>query len=788
MKLVNVLAAALVTMSLCSAGAAWSAAWPHPRGPALDGRVDAPGTFDGEAIGLDLAWRIPLGSGYSGIAVGADRVITMFSDGDDDWVAAFDVASGDERWRQSLGARYYGHDGSDDGPLSSPVLGAGAVFAIGPRGTLLAVDLDTGDVRWKRHLGEDFEAPSPEFGYTTTPIFVDGAVVVLTGTPGGRSITALRATDGEPIWHLGEGGVEYQSPVIMALAGQRQIIAHTDQGIVGIAPKEGTVLWQHAFAEGEGAQSAVPTPLDDGRFLLPIRRQAAVFQVTAKDGGFDVTEQYRSRALGRSYAPAVLHEGRLYGFSGQILTCVDAATGERLWRSRPPGGEGGLIVVDDHLVIFGAKGSVVVADAAADGYHERARVEALGGSSLTWPAFADGRVFVRNLDSLAAVTIGRGSAPASMAEADTGDHAFGQWLARAEAAEDKAKAVAELVAAHPKWPIVDGKHVTFLFQGEATDVALAGTMLDNRSEPMSQVAGTDLFYRTLTLEPDVRWEYQFQVDYDQWHTDPKNPNTVPGRGTDPISELRTAGEPSPRLAPPSGARGSLERFTLTSKPLELDKEIAVWTPPGYAGGEARHPLLVVTDGDRWIDNAQLPTMLDNLSAANAIQPPIVAFVPAQRAWWVESGGARTDDYVTMLVDELLPTLRERYRLRDGGATILGNRHFGLTAAYAALRHPKVFDRVALQSVATGGGVGPAMEALIDSKTGPGVRWYLDWNRYDERNVDRGSDFAETSRALDAKLRSRGYAVEGGEVLDSWGWGGWRDRADRFLIHHFAPTR
>ena len=54
------------------------------------------------SVGLTVAWRVPLGSGYSGIAVAGDTVVTMFSDGTQDVVAAFDRARGGQRWRSPV--------------------------------------------------------------------------------------------------------------------------------------------------------------------------------------------------------------------------------------------------------------------------------------------------------------------------------------------------------------------------------------------------------------------------------------------------------------------------------------------------------------------------------------------------------------------------------------------------------------------------------------------------------------------------------------------------------------
>ena len=39
---------------------------------------------------------------------------------------------------------YHGHDGSKDGPISTPVMDDARAFALGPRGRLVALDLESG--------------------------------------------------------------------------------------------------------------------------------------------------------------------------------------------------------------------------------------------------------------------------------------------------------------------------------------------------------------------------------------------------------------------------------------------------------------------------------------------------------------------------------------------------------------------------------------------------------------------------------------------------------------------
>jgi enterochelin esterase-like enzyme/outer membrane protein assembly factor BamB len=768
---------------LLASPAAFATDWPHLRGPAFDGRAQAPGTFDAETLALDLAWRIPLGSGYSGIAVAGGRAVTQFSAEDADWIAAYDVETGEQLWRHRSGALFEGLDGSDDGPLSTPVIGGDHVFSLTPRGDLLALKLKDGKVAWSKNIKKDFEAEPPHFGFTSTPLLAGNVLVVQTGGSDDRGIIGLDVRTGKKLWSHDAGKVDYQSPALMTLAGKQQIVTVSGQRIEGLAADSGERLWLHELAEGERSSSANPTFIGEDRFVIPLAGGIAAFRASKAGQDWKLEELYRSQALGRNYAPPVYHDGHLYGFRGNVLTCASATDGERVWRSRPPGGDG-LILVDGHLVIFGSKGNVVVAKATPQGYVERARVQALEGSGLTWPSFADGRVYVRNLEKMAAVSVSGKQGRPAIAAAPTGSHEFARWVESVGQSSDREALVDALFVKHPTTPIVEGEWVHFVYRSDASDVALAGSIIDSQSvEPLERLEGTDLFYRSFKVEPGLRWEYRFQEDFEDWKTDPNNPRTVPaGEGDAWLSEVVTPGyAESAHVAEPEGARGKLDVFVLKSEALEGEKEITVWLPPGYEGSDARYGLLVVNDGSAWLDHGLMANSLDNL-VGKSVEPLVVAFVPASRAWWTEAGGSLTEQYARMQAEELVPALVERYRIREeaGRRAVMGNQFFGLSTAYVALRYPEVFGAAAVQSPFLGLGFGDELEGLIDAGKGPDVRFYLDWNRYDVKSVDRGYDFADDSRKLAELLEQGGYEMQGGEVADSSGWGGWRNRTDRVL--------
>lgn len=149
-------------LAICSAGllaltnAGWAGEWPAYRGPHADGVVREAALAGDGTPRLDVAWKRELGSGYSSLTIAGDRALTMFSEGESDFMIALDAADGTELWRRELGPTYHGHDGSHTGPMSTPLIDGERVIALGPWGRLLAVTLESGELLWSIDLQEEF--------------------------------------------------------------------------------------------------------------------------------------------------------------------------------------------------------------------------------------------------------------------------------------------------------------------------------------------------------------------------------------------------------------------------------------------------------------------------------------------------------------------------------------------------------------------------------------------------------------------------------------------------------
>ncbi len=772
--LVCLFAAAVTTSNTWASGERWG----QFRGPTA--LADA---LPDSEFGLAVAWTRDLGSGYSSVSIADGKAITMYTSDDVDVVVALDAATGDEVWRYRLGEKYTGHDGSTDGPLSTPAIGDDTVYVLGPNGQLVALGLDDGAEKWRRDLGED-DSSTPDYGYTSSPVIAGELVILATGGEG-HSITAFDSDTGKPRWAIGDDSVSYQTPILIELGEHLVLVAPTDRFLQALDPKTGELLWQHQHTDGQrGEDSAHVTPVDDQRFLVKYDRGAKLYQ--AKSDGIE--ELWETNAFANTYAIPVLVDDHFYGFTGAFLTAASIETGEIAWRSRSPGGRG-LSLIGSTLAINAPNGDLVLVDPSPEGYRELTRTAALEQGDYAFPSFANDTFVVRNLQQIAALRVDRSAAP-RVAEVDPADRLkgeLGQWIANLETlpeAERQAAVDARSAEVEATPLFEDDGLVHFVLRGEFEDVGLGGDLVpQGQNVGLHRLAGTDLYFTSLELDPKAQYTYFFTVDYGQPSTDPHNPYSV-DNGFVVFSELRMPEWPtSPHLEQPApdAPRGALDTFQFHSEILDNTRELKIWRPADYGRDpETRYPLLVVNHGDNLLRGGLMQNTLDNL-VGHSVAPLIAVFVPRLDA--VEYGGPSADDYTRFLIEELLPHV-DRHYLTDGKSrAIMGPGSAGVAAVYAAFQHPEVFQKAATQSFYP---ISPAEDRLpemISAATAKPEHVYVVWSHHDYAfDPARRSD--DASKALVEQMKSAGVGHTEHIADYSPGWGGWRGQDDEVLATLF----
>ncbi len=376
--------------------------WPQFRGAARDGAAAAAIEPWPEA-GPKVLWRRPLGTGFSALSVAGERFYTMFAEDEVEYAAAFETATGGEIWRTGIGESF--HDEFGNGPRSTPTVDGDTVFVLGSHGRLAALAAADGAKRWEVDLGERFGSPVPQRGFAFSPLVEGDLVLIRAGGGEGKAFAALDRASGATRWTALDGGPTMASPIVAAVGGARQYVFAGSEKVIALSAA-GEVLWTYDWERGTIAMPLFIPP--DRVFVSASYDVGAVLLRLGAPGADDdepaVRELWRNRVMKNHFSSSVHREGHVYGFDGATLKCVSLATGEQIWAKRGFG-KGSLILVGDKLVVLADQGGIALLDASPEGFVERARFQALDGKSWTAPAFADGRLYLRNQKEMVALEL-----------------------------------------------------------------------------------------------------------------------------------------------------------------------------------------------------------------------------------------------------------------------------------------------------------------------------------------------------------------------------------------------
>lgn len=407
----------LAVLATPSDGARARNDWPGLWGP--DRSASVPGPLPiGPETELQEVWRRPLGKGYSEVVVAAGHGYTVFTDGETDQLIALDFATGETIWRAEMEATHRGLMGSDDGPLSSPLVDGRRVFVLDPFGRLFAFDAATGSELWRRDLAAEFGALRPAYGFATSPLAVGESLVVQAGGPE-HNIVALEQATGATIWSSHPAQTNgTASPVLTTFATRPQIVGVTTDRIFGLDPASGAPLWTHPLS---GGPLKGPTIVSHDRLVVSSWVDTVLLKVEQKEDEFQVAELWRTPTLKANYSPVVYRRGHLYGMDRTYLTCLDVESGAVRWKHKVY--EATLILVGDHLAVLGQKSGIFqIVEASHEGFREvlRATVFTPGARTVTGPTFVDGRFLLRNGEEMVELELRDRGAPVDTPSAEPG--------------------------------------------------------------------------------------------------------------------------------------------------------------------------------------------------------------------------------------------------------------------------------------------------------------------------------------------------------------------------------
>ena len=259
-----------------------------------------------------------------------------------------------------------GHEGT-------PTLDGDYMYVLTENGDLACLKAQDGTAVWQRNILRDFNGRNIGWLISESPL-VDGGHVIV--SPGGRGagIVALDKMTGQTVWASKDLSDEagYCSPIVADVQGVRTIMTLTGGAAVGVRASDGKLMWRYQKVANNTANITTPIFSDNKvLFTSAYGTGAALLGLTAQGGEVKAQEMYFTRELQNHHGGVVLVNGYVYGFNNSILTCIEFATGNMMWRDRSVG-KGAFTYADGNLYLLGEDNVVGLAEAVQAATSKRA--------------------------------------------------------------------------------------------------------------------------------------------------------------------------------------------------------------------------------------------------------------------------------------------------------------------------------------------------------------------------------------------------------------------------------
>ncbi len=434
MPLIRGTIAALLSSALLAAAPAQESSdnapeWPGWGGPNRDFTCSADGLAerwpDG---GPRTIWKRPLGVGHSSIAVDGNRLFTMYRPPTgvrNEWnaeevVISLDAATGrtiwEHRFPSSLETMNFDYGA---GPHSTTLIVGDRVFAGATDKQFFALDKHTGNVLWHHHFVRAFGAPPNQMryaikpGYGPSPIAYRDMVIAMVGGPN-QGVMAFRQSDGTVIWKGGDfpDDISPASPLLITLDGQEQLVVTSGDGVHGMEPATGRMLWSFAFPTRSGVNITSPlwSPADRTLFLTAAYDGGSRLLRLRRNGDrTEVEELWYTNRMRVHFSNVVRFGGFYFGSNGDFgpafLSAVDARTGEIAWRDRTFS-KASFLKVGDRVILLDEDGTLALASLTPEGVDVVSSAEVATATSWTVPTLVGSTLYIRDRVDIMALDAG----------------------------------------------------------------------------------------------------------------------------------------------------------------------------------------------------------------------------------------------------------------------------------------------------------------------------------------------------------------------------------------------
>lgn len=390
-----------------------AADWPQWRGPNRDGRVTDVVLPAAWPKALKEEWKVTVGVGHASPVIAEGKIFVFARQGDEELLLSLDAATGKEIWRSSQPIAYEMHEaakGHGKGPKSTPVVYQGNVYTFGISGVLSAHDARTGKLKWRHEFSKQFPKTSPLFGTAMSPVIDSGLLIAHVGGHDKGALTAFDPETGAVKWSNDVDGPAYSSPIVVTLAGVRQVVTSTQGNIIGVDALAGKLLWK-LRAKSQYDENCVTAVSFKDMVIVAREGQGLAAIRLEKQGAELVPREVWNNKENAMYMNSPVVEGNtLFGLSslkkGQFFA-IDLGSGKTLWQGPGRMGENAAILNlgGKMLLLLTNEANLIVLPANAKDYTPVAQYTVANSPTWAHPVVTGKRIFIKDETTLRSLAI-----------------------------------------------------------------------------------------------------------------------------------------------------------------------------------------------------------------------------------------------------------------------------------------------------------------------------------------------------------------------------------------------
>ena len=384
---------------LFTAGIAQSEDWPRFLGPNGNGSIsqDTGLNTDWKSDPPNSLWTGNVGLGCSSFAIADGKALTLGNRNDVDTVWCFDAASGAVIWKSSYDeptqAKYY-----SGGTSSTPTIDEDRVYTVSKSGKLICFDLESGEIHWEKNYEKDFDGRKQSWGWAASPVVYGDLLLIDPGAKKG-ALVALNKMTGAFVWAAGDEEPGYATPVIYNANGKDYAAVFHKKALVGYdLANPGDPVYRYSWRTSYGANASNPH-YRDGKIFIGSGYDSGYAVIDVTQGEPKLLHRDREWIL-KVQTSILAGDNVIAHFGGdgdpRDMVALDFDSGEVRWKQKMPGDLGNVIAVGENLIVFTDSGHVILGTDQGERFQELGRKHALLGTSWAPPAYADGRLYIRN--------------------------------------------------------------------------------------------------------------------------------------------------------------------------------------------------------------------------------------------------------------------------------------------------------------------------------------------------------------------------------------------------------